>query len=245
MSDINETTVIADEPAGRNPAVLALAVLGALLAGALVWFFVAAPLLQGDDVDASAAGPVAAVADADATAEPPADTSVDAVEAVEAVDEAALPIVTYEVVLSRDPFEPVREVTATDDVTETVTTPGSPTATPVTDGTTDPGTTDPGTTDPGTTDPGTTDPVEPAPSTDGCTSDGDVVCDGASVSVIEVTDGADGRTVIVQVGTSVYEAAEGDTFAGRFRVLSISDTCADFLFGDDRFSLCEGDRVLK
>jgi hypothetical protein len=206
-----------------RPAIIsAVAVVLALLA-----VFLVRPLLAGGSSDTDAMVPAAT--ETDDESEPAADEV--------AISDEPLPIVTYEVVLSRDPFEPVREATVAEEVTETVTTPGSPTTTPVTGGTEDPATGDP--TAP---DPGTSDPVAP-PS--GCTSSGDVVCDGAAVSLIDVTAGAEGRTVIVQVGTSVYEAAEGDTFAGRFRVLSIGDTCADFLFGDDRFSLCEGDRVLK
>lgn len=49
----------------------------------------------------------------------------------------------------------------------------------------------------------------------------------------------------VQVDGTVYTVGEGERFADSFEVLSISGECASMLFGDDQFSLCEGEEILK
>jgi hypothetical protein len=49
----------------------------------------------------------------------------------------------------------------------------------------------------------------------------------------------------VQVDGTVYTVGEGDRFAENFEILSISGQCASMLFGDDQFSLCEGEEILK
>ena len=49
----------------------------------------------------------------------------------------------------------------------------------------------------------------------------------------------------VQVDGTVYTVGEGERFADNFEVLSISGECASLLFGDDQFSLCEGEEILK
>ncbi|MDX1745820.1 MAG: hypothetical protein R3324_07775 [Halobacteriales archaeon] len=81
---------------------------------------------------------------------------------------------------------------------------------------------------------------------DGCTSqDGEVVCDGRVVSVVDVfTEDGQARAV-VQVDDQLFEVDEGDVFAENFEVLSIDPPCVTLLFGDDSFTLCEGERVLK
>lgn len=49
----------------------------------------------------------------------------------------------------------------------------------------------------------------------------------------------------IQVDSTVYTVRENDRFAQNFQVLSISGECASLLFGDDQFSLCEGQEILK
>ena len=49
----------------------------------------------------------------------------------------------------------------------------------------------------------------------------------------------------VQVDGTVYTVAEGERFADNFELLSVSGECASMLFGDDQFSLCEGEEILK
>lgn len=50
----------------------------------------------------------------------------------------------------------------------------------------------------------------------------------------------DGRPMAqVRVDGDTYVVAEGDTFAGNFKLGSIQGGCANFLFGDQAFTLCE------
>ena len=150
----------------------------------------------------------------------------------EAADEIAVPVaVTYEIFLNRDPFEPVVE----EDV---------PAAEPVADGT---GTDDGSSTDP--TAPGT--PVTPGDSVAGSGSDGplctgteEVVCDGQVVSLLDTiaadadTSDGDQALAIIQVGTIVYEASVGRTFAANFELLAIDGDCVNLRYGAEMFRLC-------
>jgi hypothetical protein len=245
VSEYTETTVIdVEEPAKRNPALVALAALVALFVGAVLWLFIVSPLLSGDDPNAAEAE-LAAVQVAAA----PGETAT-AAALTATVDDETLPLVTYEVFLDRDPFdpvvpEPVAEAAATETATAEGgvgdTTDGSGGTTDLTGGTTD-GTTPPPT-DAGD---GATVPVQPPP-TGGCTTGEDgYVCDGRVVSLLDIRTDEDGQPVaIVQVGSTVYEARVGETFAGTFRVQSISGDQVFLLYGDDGFDLREGDRVLK
>ena len=49
----------------------------------------------------------------------------------------------------------------------------------------------------------------------------------------------------IQVDDTVYTVDEGENFATNFRLVSASGGCATMLFGDDEFSLCEGEEILK
>ena len=49
----------------------------------------------------------------------------------------------------------------------------------------------------------------------------------------------------VQVDGTVYTVDEGETFAENFQLVSASGECATMLFGDDEFTLCEGEEILK
>ena len=115
--------------------------------------------------------------------------------------------------------------------------------------------------------PGTVDPdpdPDPEPDSDGdgvpdsdedsdTDNDGDVDDDdesadvgGTTVTVVDVFTDDDGeRKASVTVNGTGYTVGEGDEFAGRFRLLDISARCATMLFGDSRFTLCEGERIRK
>ena len=43
----------------------------------------------------------------------------------------------------------------------------------------------------------------------------------------------------VEVDGTVYTVAPGDTFAASYQLVAISGSCADFLYGDQAFTLCE------
>lgn len=50
---------------------------------------------------------------------------------------------------------------------------------------------------------------------------------------------------LVVVDNEGFEAAEGDTVAGKVTVLDIAGNCATMRFEDNRFILCEGERIHK
>jgi hypothetical protein len=49
----------------------------------------------------------------------------------------------------------------------------------------------------------------------------------------------------VRVDGGVFQAVEGQEFAGRYKVVSLdaASRCGEFLYGDQRFSLCEGEET--
>lgn len=165
-------------------------------------------------VPAAADGTVAAVG-----------TAPDVSVVDDAVDDAAvLPLVTYEVVLSRDPFDPVREPAPAEPVSAGITdgepiAPGVPGGVPLF-------------------------PVDGTPTGPACTTYGDVVCDGISVALVDVKTVDEAPLAVVRVDTVELELAPGTTF-GRFGLLAIDGSCASFVYGDEAFSLCEGDQILK
>jgi hypothetical protein len=53
------------------------------------------------------------------------------------------------------------------------------------------------------------------------------------------------RYVKVSVDGTSHTAAEGETFADDFMVLDVGSTCATFESASGRFTLCEGEAVLK
>ena len=76
------------------------------------------------------------------------------------------------------------------------------------------------------------------------TDDGDRIGDHR-VKVIDVyVQGGNDRAQI-QVDGTVYTVDEGEQFADNFELVSASGRCATILFGDDEFTLCEGEEILK
>ncbi|MGH2829084.1 MAG: hypothetical protein ACRDJM_01230 [Actinomycetota bacterium] len=53
------------------------------------------------------------------------------------------------------------------------------------------------------------------------------------------------RYASVEVGGQVHNVKEGDVFGGNYRVVSITEDCATFVLGDERFTLCIGQEVFK
>ena len=49
----------------------------------------------------------------------------------------------------------------------------------------------------------------------------------------------------IQDDGTVYTVDEGEAFADNFELVSASGRCATILFGDDEFTLCEGEEILK
>lgn len=65
------------------------------------------------------------------------------------------------------------------------------------------------------------------------------------VELIDVFESGGAPTVSVAVNGTGYTVGEGAEFGDRFRLLDVSGTCATFLFGDSRFTLCEGQSIRK
>jgi hypothetical protein len=93
--------------------------------------------------------------------------------------------------------------------------------------------------------PGTTAPGQTTVSTEEPTFDPG---QGEPVALLDVFVDDDATTrARVQVGSTVYTVAEGETFATSYQVVSLDDAagCGEFLFGDSPFSLCVGEQVIK
>ena len=167
-----------------------------------------------------------------------------------ALDALQTQVSSYEVFLARDPFEPV--IPDADPTGDGGTgTPGSPTG----DGTVAPDSPDGTPTTSPTTAPTTTPTVpsdgSPDQPGDGDSSDPDcmttetVTCDGHVVSLVDVFTRDGTNTASVRIDTTVYEVVADQVFADNFRVMSIEPPCVTLQFGDDSFTLCEGESVLK
>lgn len=68
---------------------------------------------------------------------------------------------------------------------------------------------------------------------------------GHRVRLIDVFKTRGKRRAQVQIDGTAYTVDEGEIFAQSFQLLSISGECATMLFGDDQFTLCEGEEILK
>ena len=127
---------------------------------------------------------------------------------------------TFEVFAPRDPFDPLISGAAGGGETDSTT-----------DGATGDGDTD------GSV-PGEEPPAgEPEP-------DGETIGDHR-VKVIDVYTQNGNERAQIQVDGTVYTVDEGENFADNFRLVSASGQCATILFGDDEFTLCEGEEILK
>jgi hypothetical protein len=65
------------------------------------------------------------------------------------------------------------------------------------------------------------------------------------VALEKVSSRSGKRYVKVSVDGSKYTAAQGDTFADDYLVVDVGDSCATFDSPSGRFTLCEGESVLK
>ena len=216
------------EVSGRqvSPRQVALVVGGAVLLLALFWFL----FLRGggDPADDVVAPP------------PPVETTSPDLppDGPDTDPDDKPPVETFEVFASRDPFEPLLSAEGEGG------------------GTTDDGTTDDGATDEGATDTdGDGDVDEDDQPTDGGDVDGDGDVDGTDepdetveghrVELVGITGRGDDASAQIQVDDTIYTVAPGETFAENFKLLSTSGECATVLYGDDQFTICEGEEILK
>ncbi len=69
---------------------------------------------------------------------------------------------------------------------------------------------------------------------------------GTRVALTSITMLGDGtRQAVVEVAGTPYVVGVGDTFAGSYQVVTLSDTSGTFLFGDNPFTLAIGEEILK
>ena len=251
---------MSDAEAANRTRTLLVAGLAVVVLAALV-IFVILPLLSGDD-DGGDDTDVVVVDDESPQPLPSPTEDFELADPGEV--EGDPPAETFEVFNARDPFQQLVDASATTvDGTGTgaPTFPptGTPTTTPTTPTTPAPGATTPPT---GSTPPPTgSSPDDNGSGTDGSTgsdgssdgsgSDGsssgsDAQVGGTTVTLVDVFTDDDGeRTATVTVNGTGYNVGEGETFGRRFRLLDISGRCATMLFGDSRFTLCEGERIRK
>lgn len=64
---------------------------------------------------------------------------------------------------------------------------------------------------------------------------------GTAIRLIETS----GQVAIVSIDGTEFQVRSGDTFASHFQLLSVADDCATLLYGDEEFTLCEGEELLK
>lgn len=105
----------------------------------------------------------------------------------------------------------------------------------VVDETTPTDTGDTGSTGAGSTPPPTTPPATGSPEPSA----------GTTVALLDVFDQGGVTMAQIQVGSTQYTVAAGQTFAVSYKVVSLSGTCGQFLYGDSPFSLCENEQITK
>lgn len=208
-----------DEKRGLAPAQLALIIGGLLLLLLLVWFLFLRS--DGEEIETGAApAPVEEVTEEEEEAE------------VESPDKKS-PVETFEVFAPKDPFDPLVSP-ATAGAGNVGQTAGGTTATAANGSTTTTGGSGTTTTTDGT---GTT--------TTSASGGGGSDVGGHRVRVIDVYQQAGGARAQIQVDGTVYTVDEGERFAENFQLMSTSGHCATMLYGDDEFTLCEGEEILK
>jgi len=87
----------------------------------------------------------------------------------------------------------------------------------------------------------------PAPGPSGGPSGGGSNPSGSSrrVTLVDVFTRSGERMATVTVDGTEYTVHVGDTFADNYRLLSLTSSCGNFVFGDERFTLCIGQEVRK
>jgi hypothetical protein len=207
-----------------NSTQIALAALGVLLLLVVLWFL----FLRGGGEDPAL----------ETVPAPPPVENVDPVEPVDPGDgngrgDGNGPVETFEVFAPKDPFKPLVTADAGDTPTDGIDADGDGQIDSDEGGGDGTGTGTDGDGD-GGTGTGT-----------GTGSGGGENVGGHRVSLVDVFRAEGGQRAQVQVDGTVYTVDEGDRFADNFQLLSINGECATMLYGDDQFTLCEGEEILK
>jgi len=221
------------QAASKNQLIMVGVALAALL-GVVYFMF-----LRGGEEPATSATPAPAGETEPAEKDPTDKNGEDETKAPKKKSKG--PVETSEVFGGKDPFEPVI------DLTPVVAAADSGDATTDTTTTTDDGSTTPtAPTTPTTPVP----PVTPPPDDDD-DDDDDVVKTGYVVKLERVSSAGGTETAHVKTVKRAtwdkknHELQAGDRFREHFKITSINDQCATFLFEKEWFSLCEGQRVVR
>jgi hypothetical protein len=86
--------------------------------------------------------------------------------------------------------------------------------------------------------------VEPPSADEGGTSKG-AGLPGRGDHVVTLQSVVNDMEAAVVVDDSEYMVALGDTFADSFQLVSVGGKCASLLYGDEQFTVCEGQEVTK
>lgn len=214
------TTDAATAPGRQDVTPQQLAIIGGvvlvILLGLVYFFF-----LRGDGEEEVATPPVAQGVPAPEETAPPEEDDGDA-------DGDGGEVETFEVFAPRDPFDPLISAAGDGGIGDTGGTAGT-------------GTDGDGTNGDGTDGDGGTgsQPGEGPPPNDG----EDVGRHRVAVVDVYNEDGEDRAQI--RVDGTVYTVDEGENFGENFRLVSASGRCATILYGDDEFTLCEGEEILK
>jgi hypothetical protein len=84
-----------------------------------------------------------------------------------------------------------------------------------------------------------------ATTTTSATSPGGGSSSGRKLTLLSVFASGGKRYVKVDLDGKDYQAAEGGTIAGTYRVVDVGESCAEFRSSGGAFTLCEGEAVLK
>lgn len=154
-------------------------------------------------------------------------------ESGDAGDAGAQPVETYEVFASRDPFEPViKNGSAAAGADAPSDDPGAQeTDEEPQDPTDDPGN------EPDEPDEPTDEPAGPKANEESF--------QGHTVTLIDTYRKGGKDKAQVQIDSTSYTVDVGEVFAENFQLVSVSGQCATMLYGDDQFTLCEGEEILK
>ena len=221
--------------AASKKQIIMVAVALATLLGVVYFMF-----LRGGEEPASSAAP-APDAEATPAEEEPSDKNKKDEDKADAPKKKGKgPVETSEVFGGKDPFDPVIDLTPVVAAPESET----PDATTDTTASTDDGT---GTTPAAPTAPTT--PTVPAPPTTPPPDDDDDDRTGWSVKLVLIYDEDGTKTALVKTvnlatnNKQQHEVQDGERFRKYFKVTSIENRCATFLFKHEWFALCEGQRA--
>ena len=87
--------------------------------------------------------------------------------------------------------------------------------------------------------------VTPAPSPGSSPGSTGGASGSQRVTLVAISGSGASRTATVEVNSTEYQVKDGDTFAGSYRVKDLTANCGTFVFGDETFTLCVGQEVLK